>query len=27
MCTVKSDLCSGCGVCVHVCPVHAITIE
>jgi len=26
-CSINTTLCSGCGVCVHVCPVHAIAIE
>ena len=24
---INQVLCSGCGVCVHVCPVHAIQVE
>ncbi len=24
---INPTLCSGCGVCVHVCPVHAIKVE
>jgi indolepyruvate ferredoxin oxidoreductase alpha subunit len=25
--TINQALCSGCGVCMHVCPVHAIKVD